>query len=378
MNMPRLTILIGSLWAAMTVNAFAGPVVPSPAATITGIPTSSDYSFFVGVRYNQDGLLYVNDGIGIWRQTEVNGSQFTQIGQISGVPDDSGSGSYANSSDAGPINFSQDGSRILIGNGAGGWKIYMGEEWHNGRLFSMPVNGGTVSQPVGDIDWHYDLIAVSARSTMPDSASKYFINHGVDTYMTDAKSHVSVFDETTGMSQKVIANIPGASASIAVDANGNLYACSGYGDTRGLIKYFEAAAVDEAYALGQTLDWEDGTPLNPDNYNNTSGAGMFFDARGYLFVGGNEGVTVFRPNGTSETYDIGKALLGYTIYSSLAYNPLLDQILVMTYGASQFYVFNAADFLAGEFPASVPEPSSLLLVGLGAVGLMWYRRRTRV
>lgn len=368
-TMRRMAILIVALSATIAAPALGGAVVPPPVATLTGLPQPSENSFFLGVRYHSNGLLYINDGIGIWRQAGINASQFERIGEISGVPDDAGNGAYPNSSDAGPINFSQDGTRLLVGNGAGGWQIYFGQEWHNGRLFSMPVEGATVSVPVGDIDWHYDFVPVSTNSHIADSASKHFVNHGVADYMTDAKSFITVFDEGTGEDQIVVSNVPGASASIAVDAAGNLFACNGYGDTRGLIKRFDADLVDAAYESGTPVDWASGTPLNPYNYNNNSGAGMFFDARGYLYAGGNEGLTVFRPDGTSETYDLGAGS-----YCSFAYNPALDQILAMLYGTT-FLVYNAAGFLPGEFPAPVPEPSTLVLLGLGASVLVWHRRR---
>lgn len=336
-----------------------GAVVPDPILHITNIPELPWSSFYYGARFSSQGLLYLWDGSYVWRQNGINVDGFTQIGAVTG-----------NMADAGPIQFSRDGTQILLGNGAGGWGPYMGQDYQAGRIFSMPIGGSVVSTPVGDIDYHYDIVPVPKQSTIAQPNQKYLVNYGWEYYMTDAKSWVSVFDASTGANQVVLANIPGASGAITTDNFGNLYACVGYGETRGLIKHFSVEAVDAAFSSGVPLTWNDGIALNPDNYNNQSAAGMFFDSRNYLFAGGNEGLTVFRPDGTSETYDVGAG-----VYSSVAYNPFNDELLVMTndrFGYPVFDVYHAGDFLA------VPEPSVLAMLSIvGIIGATWaYRRRT--
>ncbi len=112
---------------------------------------------------------------------------------------------------------------------------------------------------------------------------------------------------------------------------------------------------------------KDGVLFNPTASGNQSGAGLFFDADGYLFSGGNEGITCFKPDGTVSTVlDTGQ-------YTSLVYNPMNDQILAIPYSpGTTGMVFNARDF------ESVPEPSTVALILSGWAALLWWRRvRTR-
>ena len=171
--------------------------------------------------------------------------------------------------------------------------------------------------------------------------------------MADPKGWVSVFDAETKANQVVVADIPGASGAITVDNSGNLYACVGHGDARGLIKQFSVDSVDAAFNSGVPLSWSEGIALNPDNYDNNSAAGLFSDTRGYLFAGGSEGLTVFRPDGSSGTFDVGSE-----VYSSVSYNPLNDQVLVMTTDAfSQDPIFTI--YQAGDFLPTIPGDANL-------------------
>ncbi|HLA85034.1 MAG TPA: hypothetical protein VJL29_09585, partial [Thermoguttaceae bacterium] len=348
--MAAIAVVAAGWWSG---PAAAQQIYPAPDAVMqfNNLPERSEWSNHFAARCRADGYLYLWDGTGVWRQDGVNVNGFTLIGQVSGVPDDSGvpGSSGVNMADAGPINFSRDDQRILLGNGAGGWGPleYPPQEWHAGRIFSMAVAGETASSPIADIDYHYDFIPVSPRSTIDDADRKYFVDYGSADYETNPGSWVAVLDENTGDATVVIEGIPDASAAIATDNKGNLFACVGHGAWRGLIKWFARAEVDQAYATDTPLAWVDGVALNPNNYDNHSGAGMFSDARGYLFAGGNEGVTVFRPDGTSGTFNV---LGGYNAsYASVIYNPLEDQVLVMFHdwvAGTMIDVYEAADFLS--------------------------------
>ena len=361
-------VLMSWIWAPGISIAQQTYPVPDRIMRFENLPALSSNSFYLGARYSPEGLLYLWEGTGVWRQDGVNVDTFTKIGDVANVPTDSG-GTSANMADAGPINFTADGSQILIGNGAGGWGPYMGQEYHAGRLFVMPVDGTTVSNPVGDIDYHYDFVPVPSGSSIAGAESKFYVNYGWENYMTNPLSWVSVFDINDGTEQVVINEIPGASASIATDSQGNLYAAVGYGDERGLVKQFSRSQVETACDSGNPLTWSQGVALNPENYDNHSAAGMFFDERDYLFSGGNEGLTVFRPDGSSGTFDVGDSF-----YASVSYNPYNDQVLVLTNDISGNVV--ADIYHAGDFLSTVPEPSTmvLLLMAAAAGAIAWRRR----
>jgi hypothetical protein len=321
--------------SCLAAGVAIGDTVPTPVLTFTNIPPLPSTSYYYGARFSSDGLLYLWDGTYVWRQDGVNVDGFTQIGEVVG-----------NMADAGPIHFSRDGSLMLLGNGAGGLGPHLNppQPQHGGRIFSMLVGGEVVDDPIGDIDYHYDFEMLSEQSTISGADDKFFVNYGWEYYMTDPKSWVSVFDAESGANQVVLTDIPGASGAVTIDNEGSLYACVGYGAERGLIKKFSVEAVDEAYDSEMPLTWSDGVAVNPDNYDNQSAAGLFFDSRGFLFSGGNEGLTVFRPDGTSGTFDVGSGM-----YSSVAYNPLTDQVVVMTEDSFTydpvFIVYAAREFL---------------------------------
>ena len=164
-----------------------------------------------------------------------------------------------------------------------------------------------------------------------------------------------MFDETTGQNVTVIDNGPGASTALAFNpTDDRLYAGVGYGADRGNIYSFGLDQLDQAFQTNTPLDFaKSGVLFNPTASNNQSGAGMFFDADGYLFSGGNEGITCFKPDGTvSKVLDMGD-------YTSLVYNPFNDQILAIPYDpGTTGIVFNARRFRVG--PRTV-HPSRLIL-----------------
>ncbi|MBN1911470.1 MAG: hypothetical protein JW818_17135, partial [Pirellulales bacterium] len=162
--------------------------VPAPVGHLMNVPALPWSSFHHSVVYSTDGLLYLWDGSYVWQQDGVGVDGFTQIGEVPG-----------NMADAGPIRFSPDGTQFLLGNGAGGWGPMSGEEYHAGRLFGMPIGGAVLSQPLGDIDYHYDIATLPSQSTIAQPGQKFFINFGWENYMNDPKSWVSVFDAATGM-----------------------------------------------------------------------------------------------------------------------------------------------------------------------------------
>ena len=108
------------------------------------------------------------------------------------------------------------------------------------------------------------------------------------------------------------------------------------------------------------LDWTSGEIFN--SVDNNSGAGMFFDARGLLFVGGPLGVTVFDSNGNFRIYDNG----GFT---SVDYDPFGDRVFVRGSGNEQG-IYPAETFL-------VPEPATVLLALMAVLAGAPVARRAR-
>jgi hypothetical protein len=168
-------------------------------------------------------------------------------------------------------------------------------------------------------------------------------------------------DEGNVTNKPVIENIPGSSGSMAISPSGDLFVGVGSGDEPGHLRAFSLAAVENAYNTSNPLDWTDGALFN--SVSNNSAFGLFFDARGYLFAGGPDGITVFDPSGTAVVYE-------NTFYTSIDYDAENDLVLVTGYGLHR-----------GLYPASmfqVPEPATFVLAfGWFVVVLAFARRRVR-
>jgi autotransporter-associated beta strand protein len=321
-------------------HALADDVVP--VATLR-LPDCDVNAYTTSARYNSDGILYAWDGFQVWRQNEINSSSFTPIGMVIGGTKN---GQPYNCADAGPINFSADGTEILLGNGGGGQAsmTHKGETWHANRVWSMPILGGQVNAPVATIPGHFDFVPVPAGLTGLGSDTAYFVDQGTKAPNVYASS-VSVFDKTKGTNVTVIDHVPGSSASIAVNPQGDrLYVGVGYDPThRGDICSFSFSQIASAYASGTPLDFLSGDFFNPEASGNQSGTGMFVTANGYLFSGGNEGVTCFKPDGT-----VAANLPMPDGYTYLTYNPLNNQVLALTgFSLVDGAVLDAHDFMAG-------------------------------
>jgi hypothetical protein len=319
-------------------HLFATEILPAPPLNIT-LPLPSANSFSVSTAFGpSDGLLYVWNGMQILKQDAPLSNSFTAIGNV-------GSGS----ADAGPLAFSRDGSKLLAGNGAGG---FLGGV-HAGQLFTIPATGGDNNTAAGNVPYQDRVIAANVGV----SNDLYFIDQGNASFTA---SSVSVFDAATGANSPLISNIPGASAAMTIDSLGRLYVGIGFGPQRGELRRFDQASLENAFATDTPLNWSSGDLFN--SLDNNSGAGMFFDARGLLFVGGPNGLTVFDQNGNVNLYDNG----GYT---NVDYDPIYDRVLVTGYGNWQ-----------GLYPASaflVPEPATWPLMLAGVAALAAVRRKRR-
>jgi autotransporter-associated beta strand protein len=307
--------------------------LPPPVTTINSFPPPN-HAYLTNMRFGPDGLIYAWDGQNVWRQSGVNVDSFgaTPFGTVP-----------TTDSDAGPINFSQDGRTLLIGNGSGG-NDFSGPS--NGQLFTMPATGGPATL-VGTVPNHFDLIPLPVASTVPNFRAKVLLDVGTPNF----HSEVDVFNMASGKAAAVVRNIPGASSSIALDSANRLYVGIGYGDSRGQIRRFSLPLIDAA-ADGQPIDWSSGQLFNAAD--NNSGGGMFFDARGNFFVGGPDGVAVFNKNGASQVYNTGAGS-----NPAVSYNPTNDQFAMYLIGFNdpqglgfKPLIYNASAFNAPAAPIS--------------------------
>jgi autotransporter-associated beta strand protein len=312
---------------SLCVETVAAQTLPSPIAVITTLPPPApQIAFSTSLRFGPDGLIYAWDGQQVWRQSGVNVDSFgdAAIGTVS-----------TTGADAGPINFSQNGQTILVGNGYGG---YSGS---NGLLYAMPLSGGAATTPVGTVPNHFDLVPAPAASTMPSSGTKFIVDAGSADFAT---SEVEVFDYATGRPAiPLIQNIPGASSAIAFDSANRLYVGIGSGNQQGQIRRFTLPSLDLAVSSGLPLDWNQGQLFN--SVNNNSGSGMLFDARGNLFVGGPDGVAVIDKNGAGQLYGTGPSS-----YAAVTYNPTNDQIVITPYGSNPS-IYHSSSFNVPTSPS---------------------------
>jgi hypothetical protein len=334
--------------------AAAAPALaaPAPVGQVTLPGPGNGNAFTVSARYSADGRLYVWDGANVLYEATPGARPFTIL---------SPGGVGSTSADTAAINFTSDGSAVVVGNGAGGLAGAIDpSDASNGLIFTVPIGGGASHQSA-DVNDHVDFIPLPAGASLANAHQKMLVDEGSG----GLTSAVSIVDLSSGSNTTVIASIPGAGTSLAMDSANRLYVGIGYdgkatGSHRGDIRRFDWSAVESAFLSHAPLDWAQGQLFNTPSGNN-SGAGMFFDARGCLFVGGNEGVAVFAPDGSGQTYDLG---LGYV---TLTYNPAADQFFAKPFSGNTFNVYSAAAF--------VPEPASLVLPVMGSLGLL-RRRRT--
>jgi hypothetical protein len=345
----RLSVLLTI--AMLRAGLYSGGTVraQSPVGTVSNIPLPDFNAYQTSLRYDSSGNLYAWDGLNVWKQS-AGASVFNNIGSVAA----------GNSADAGPIGLSQDATTLLLSNGAGGYAFD-----GNGYMWTMPAAGAAATRVAGGgVPYAGDALALPTASTISEASTKYIVYEGNSSW---SGSSLSIFDAATGTNKVVIGNGPGATASIAIDPKtDSVYVGVGSGSYAGNIYSFGLSQIDAAYEGTQIDFLTAGTLFNSKATGFQSGAGMFFDDNGYLFSGGL-GITVFRPDGTICYDHLSGGKYGYT---TLAFDPLNNEVLNVPYGSSTGLLYRAADF------ETIPEPSTLILLCMaGIVGAAWLHWR---
>jgi hypothetical protein len=321
--------------------------VPAPLTTYS-LPAVSSVGFSTSATFGSDGKLYAYDGLNVFRENAVNGSDFTKI-STSDAPVDG--------SDAGPIRFTADGSTIVVGTGAGGMD-FSGNS--NGKFLTLPAGGGAFTALGGTVSNQFSFVALPATSSVSGASNKLAVNSASADFST---SSVSYYDRTSlagSSATPVITNIPGASTDVAFDNAGHFYVGVGFGASAGQVRRFNLSDLDNAFTTSTPLDFTtSGTVLN--NTSNNTGSGFFLDD-GFLFVGnGSDGFITISPTGDVTSYDVGAT------NAAIAFNAADDQFAVLdpnfVSGITTANIFNVSDF--------VPEPATMsvifLAISLGAL-----------
>jgi len=306
-----------------------------------------------------DGRLLTIVGTTVQVESAPGSRTFNALGTLAGA-DFSGFG-------LGFVRVSPDGTRVAVGNGGG---ASFGN--YEVGVFSLNDLSGT---------WF------SANHFDGEWADNRNVALTAGTFGTP--SYVSLLDSTSvdtanPVNLVAIDGIGGASGGIAFDAEGTLYTGNGFAISgpsgTGVVKAFASPAWTNAASLGIPIDFESqGTEV----VDILSAGSLGFDDAGNFFIGGGEF--------TGPNQNFAALIHADAVAAALAGSGPVDVLDVAQVrrldpdgnSASNFYglTFNSA---LGElylhdggtvFVYAVPEPTTALLIGLGAMGFALRRRR---
>ncbi len=150
--------------------------------------------------------------------------------------------------------------------------------------------------------------------------------------------------------------------SITFNSTGNLFVGSGYGNGNGVITQITPGGTQTTFASGLNFP-----------------QALAFNNMGNLFEADNGSgvVNEFTPGGTQSTFTSinDPSKLAFNSAGDLFVSSGLGAIYEVAPGGTQTTFATASGSLSGLAFAPVPEPSVMALAGLGAVGLIFRRRK---
>lgn len=270
-----------AMFLAIALTALASAPSPATAQRFDGYTDEGGYSFamptdqFTLMDTFPAGTTAIVDGY------RLEGRNLAAVGDGIYLQKNTGSSSWLRvattpvSMDPSFLEISPDGSTIAIGTG-----------WYKPLIF-VAAEDLSVGAPIDLATWpaaklvdanYYDAAWLDDRYLLinaGDFATSWV--YAVDRHAPDPA--LTFVDLVTG--------IPGASASVVVDPNGNVVTGNGYGfagDT-GDLRAYSAASISAALSSGTAIEWSAGTLIGK---NVLSAAHMVFDAEGNLLVAGGD------------------------------------------------------------------------------------------
>jgi len=296
-----------------------------------------------------DGRLLTLSGAALYVEDAAGARTFGQVGTLPG----------ADIASFGPafVKVSPDGTRLAVGNNGG---ASFGD-YQVGVFDVNTLTGQWLQANHFDAQWYDNARLALTAGVFGQPAEVTLLD-------------VGSADPAHPDNPVIVANVGGASGGVAFDAAGNLYTGNGYATSgpsgTGAVKAFDHAAWSAAL-LGGPLDFEsDGTLI----VDVLSGNALGFDAEGNLHVaGGDFGIGQFDYAALIRSSAVEFALAG-----GGPADPL-DPAQVRPFDPDALNDFNFYDVdfnpSTGElylregatvYAYIVPEPSSLVLVLLGA------------
>jgi hypothetical protein len=278
----------------------------------------SDSTAMVG-GYGVAGRLIAATGRKVYLQRNYGSSEWDVVATVGAAMDPSF------------VRISPDGSRIALGIGYGAPMLVFPTSMLNSSNPPVLHDGSNPASGVTAYNVnYYDAAWVD---------NQYIVINGGIWPGPPYGSGVGVLDanNSSDLGVGLIEDIPGASASIAVDASGNLYTGIGYAtgppNRTGEIKVW--AAGEWSTTPSATLDYENNDRIVANNV--LSAAYLGADSEGNLHVGGGD---AFGTGGTSEN----------------GYAALIDQAVVARVAASGTPGAPVSESSSTEYRSFTPDP----------------------